>query len=141
MPVPIMLVTTKADAPQEPSARRNWAPASTVCRGLPDRRSDRSLGRRVVIYFLLAGRLVGDDFRSRLIIVRLVVNQFVVTSHPVGQQKVDSIALAAPVIAAVEAVWIAVPFAYRRFVIRQDYQSLRAVEPVIQFIHRNVRPV
>src|SRR5262249_39130039 len=109
IPMPIMLVTTKADAPQTLSARRNWAPASTVCCGL-------------------------------LLIMWLVVNQFVVTSHPVGQQKVNPIAFAAPIIAAVDSIWIAVPFAYRQFVIRQDDQSLPAIEPVIQSIHRNVQP-
>src|SRR5262245_53599107 len=70
---------------------------------------------------------------------RSVVNQFVVTSHPIGQQKVNSVAFASPAIAAVEAVWIAVPFAYRRFVIRQYYQSLFVIEFVIQSIYWNVQ--
>jgi hypothetical protein len=69
MPVPIMLVTTKAAAPQTLSSRRNWAPASTVRCGLPDRRSDPSLNCWVAIHSLLAERLPGDDFRFRLIVV------------------------------------------------------------------------
>jgi hypothetical protein len=78
---------------------------------------------------------------DRASVSRLVADQFVVTTHPVGQQKVDSIALAAPAIAAVYPVRIAVPFAHWQFVIWQDDQSLLAIEPVIQNIHRNIQPV
>src|SRR5262245_40413773 len=135
MPVPIMLVTTKAVAPQTLSARRNWAPASTACCGFPGRRSDRSLNCSVAIHCLLAERPAGDDFSFRLIVVWLVVNQFVVTSHPVGQQRVDPIALAAPAIAAVESIRIAGPFAHRQFGVRQGDTRLGAMSPVDQRVN------
>src|SRR5262245_16392233 len=71
MPTPIMLVITKAPAPQTLSARRNCAPASAGCRGLSGRRLDRSSDCCFDIDFPLAGGPSGDDFRFRLIILRL----------------------------------------------------------------------
>jgi hypothetical protein len=66
--MPIILVTTKAPAPQTLSARRNWAPASDVCCGLPERRLDCSSDCWLDIHYLLADQAFGDDFRFRLII-------------------------------------------------------------------------
>src|SRR5687768_5059224 len=58
----------------------------------------------------------------------LLRNQLVVAPHPVRQQEVAPVILAASAVAAVEVVGIAVPLRHRQLVIGQHDQRLTALE-------------
>jgi hypothetical protein len=60
----------------------------------------------------------------------LFAKQTVVSPHPVRQEEIRAVALAAPAVAAVEPIRVLVPLPQRQLVVRQHDQRLRPTEAV-----------
>ena len=71
----------------------------------------------------------------------VTLQQPVKPSHPIRQQEMRAVILAAAAVAAIEVIGVAVPLRHRQFVVGQHDQRLAALEAIGERVERNVEPV